>query len=64
MPPAWVTEPIDVLEYCSFCLSVGLPFLPPDQFSFQGFEEGFDHQIVIAIAFAAHALPSKACLHA
>ncbi len=27
MPPAWIVEPIDVLEYCSFCLPAGFPFL-------------------------------------
>ena len=54
MPPAWIIEPIDVLEYCSFCLPAGFPLLTPNQFNLQRFEERLNHGIVITIALAAH----------
>jgi len=46
VPPAWIVEPIDVLEYCSSCLPASFPFLTPDQFGFQRFKECFDHGFV------------------
>jgi hypothetical protein len=54
VPPAWIVEPIDVLEYCTFSLPADFPFLTPYQLGFQGFEESFDHEIVITITLAAH----------
>ena len=35
-------------------LSPCFPRMPPDQFCFDGFEEGFHRRIVVAIALATH----------
>jgi len=47
-------EAVDVLKDGSFRLPPGWPALPPDQFCLQGFEEGLDRRVVVAIALAAH----------
>jgi hypothetical protein len=39
-----------------FSLSPCFPRMPPDQFCFDGFEEGFCRRIVVAIALATHEL--------
>ena len=49
-----IVEPIDILEDRAFCLTTCVPFVAPDQLSLDGFEERFNHRIVVAIAFAAH----------
>jgi hypothetical protein len=49
-----VVEPIDVLEYRRLGLTPSMPFLPPDQFRLQRFEERLGRRIVGTIAFAAH----------
>ena len=54
MSAAWVIETVDVFEDGNFHIPSGLPGLPPDQFGFYGFEEGFHCGIIIAIALAAH----------
>ena len=54
MPTAWVIEAVDVLEDGGFCLPMGFPRPAPDQFGLDGFEEGFDGCVVIAVAFVAH----------
>jgi len=64
MTPTWIIKPIDVLEYCRFSLPSGFPSVAPDQLRLEGFEEGLDHRIIVAIAFTAHSLPGSACLHA
>ena len=51
---ARIVEAIDVLEDCGFSLSACLPSSPPDQLGLDGFEEGLDGCVIIAIAFAAH----------
>ena len=55
MSPTRVIEPVDVLEYRPFRLSSGFPSVAPYQLSLEGFEERFDHGIVITVSFAAHA---------
>ena len=64
MPPSWIIEPIDILEYRPFSLASGFPAVAPDQLCFERFEEGLDHGIVVAVALTAHPLPGSACLHA
>ena len=54
MAPAGVVEPVDVLEDGSLSLTPVWPFLPPDEFSLQGFEERLHGGVVIAIALATH----------
>ena len=54
MAAAGIVETVDVQEDGSFRLSPGRPALPPDHFRLQGFEEGFDGGVVVAIALAAH----------
>ena len=49
-----VVEPIDVLEYRRLGLTPSMPFLPPDQFRLQRFEERLDRRIVVTITLAAH----------
>jgi len=39
---------IDVLEYYSFRLPAGFPFLTPDQFEFQRFGDSFDHALPVS----------------
>ena len=54
MPPPWVIEPVDILEYRALRLASGFPARAPDQLRLDGFEERLNHGVVIAIAFAAH----------
>tara|TARA_B110000977_G_scaffold129919_1_gene165732 strand:- start:85 stop:282 length:198 start_codon:yes stop_codon:yes gene_type:complete len=49
-----IVEPIDILEDRAFSLTACVPTIAPDQLSLDGFEERFNHRIVIAIALAAH----------
>ena len=50
---ASVVKTIDVLKECvAYTLSC-VPSVPPDQFGFEGFEEGLDDSIVITIALSA-----------
>lgn len=54
MPSTRVVEAVDVFKDYHLSLSSRLPRMPPYQFSFDGFEEGLDGGILIAIAFPAH----------
>jgi hypothetical protein len=54
MPPSWIIEPIDILEYRPLGLASGFPAVPPDQLCLDGFEERFHHGIVVAISFSAY----------
>jgi hypothetical protein len=68
VPPSWIIEPIDILEYSPFRLVSCFPTIAPDELCLDGFEEREevqerpqwgvspmqDHAIVIAITFAAH----------
>lgn len=52
MPSAGVIKAIDIVTDFGFSLGSGLVMSPPDELRFQGFEQGLDHRIVIAIALA------------
>ena len=54
MPPPWIIEPIDILEYRPFGLASGFPTVAPDKLSLDGLEERFHHGIVITITLTAH----------
>lgn len=54
MSSARVVESVDILKERGLCFSPGCPCVPPDQFGFQGFEEGLNGRIIIAITFPAH----------
>lgn len=54
MFPAGVVEAIDVLKEGLGYLFARSPCMSPDQFCLEGFEEGFDGCIVVAVASAAH----------
>ena len=54
MPTARVIEAVDVLEDGRLSLSAGFPIASPDQLGLDGFEEGFDGCVVLAVAFTAH----------
>ena len=54
MTAARIVEPIDILEDRTFCLTACVPFVAPDQLSLDGFEERFNHGIVVTVTFAAH----------
>ncbi len=49
MAAAGIVEAVDVLEDGSFSLPACWPFLPPDQFRLQAFEERLDRSVVVAI---------------
>jgi len=57
MTAAAIVEAIDVLEDGSFGVPPRRPFLSPDQFGFQRFEEGFDGGIIVTVTLAAHRWP-------
>ena len=54
MPSSWIIEAVNVLKECSFNLASGSPYMSPDQFSLDGFEECLDGSVIIAITLAAH----------
>ena len=54
MPTARVIEAVDVLEDGRLSLSAGFPIASPDQLGLDGFEEGLDCGVVIAVTLAAH----------
>lgn len=54
MTAAGVVAAVDVLEDGSFPLVRRWPAPPPDEFGLQGFEEGLDGDVVIAITPSAH----------
>jgi hypothetical protein len=68
VPPSWIIELIEILEYSPFRLASCFPTIAPDELRLDGFEEREevqerpqwgvsptqDHAIVIAITFAAH----------
>ncbi len=54
MASTWIIESVDVFEYGDFSLTPGLPGAAPDQFGFDGFEEGLNSSIVITVALATH----------
>ncbi len=64
MSSTGVIEAVYVLEDSDLDSATGLPGMPPDQFRFDGFKEGFHRGIIIAISLATHPLPGSACLHA
>ena len=51
---AGVVEAVDVLKEGIADLVTRCPSVPPDQFGLEGFEEGLDGSIVVAVALAAH----------
>ena len=61
MPPSWIIEPIDVLEYRPFSLASGFPSVAPDQLCYDGRKEQDHYKIIVAIFFYAQTL---LCLHA
>ena len=50
MAAARIIETIDILEYRALSLTA----VAPNQLGFDGFEEGLNHRIVIAITFPTH----------
>ena len=54
MATARVIKAVNVLEYRALGLTACFPTVPPDQLSLNGFEERFDHGIVVTIALATH----------
>lgn len=51
---AGIIEPVDVLEEGIADVLARCPSVPPDQFGFEGFEEGLDGGIIIAVSLTAH----------
>ena len=54
MASAGIVEAVDVLEDGSLCLPACWPFLPPDRFGLQAFEERLDGGVIVAITLSAH----------
>ena len=54
MLAADVVETIDVLKEDLCDLISCCPSVSPDQFGFQGFEEGLDGRVVVTVTLAAH----------
>ena len=50
MAAARVIEPIDILEDRALGLTACFPAVTPDKLSLNGFEERFNHGIVVTIA--------------
>ena len=50
----WIVEPVDVFEDRHLGLPPCFPRMSPDQFCFDGFEEGLESRISIAIILATH----------
>ena len=48
MAPARIVEAVDVFEDGDFGITTRSPGPLPQQLSFDGFEEGLDHRVVIA----------------
>ena len=51
---ASVVEAIDVLKEGIADLAARCPSMSPDQFRFEGFEQGLDGSIVVAVSSTAH----------
>ncbi len=56
MPSAGVVEGVDIGFDFLFSVAAGFVDGAPDQLGFDGFKDGFDHGVVIAITFARHGL--------
>ena len=54
MATARVIKAVNVLEYLALGLTTCFPTVPPYQLSLNGFEERFQHGIVVTIAFSTH----------
>ena len=54
MAAARIVEPIDILEDRALGLTARVPTITPDQLSLDGFEERFNHRIVVTISLTAH----------
>ena len=54
MTAAWVVEAVDVLKDGHLRLPAGFPCIAPDQFRFDGLEEGLDCCIVVTISLPRH----------
>jgi len=54
MASAWIIEAVDVFEDGHLGLPQRFPYSPPYQLGLDGFEEGLDGCVIIAISFAAH----------
>lgn len=54
MATARVIKTVNVLEYRALGLTACFPTVPPDQLSLNGYEERFNHGVIVAIALAAH----------
>ncbi len=54
MPSAGVVEGVDIGFDFLFSVAAGFVNGAPDQLGFDGFKDGFDHGVVIAITFARH----------
>ena len=50
----WIIEAVDVLAKCRRGLGSCLIACSPDQFSFDCFEDGLDHGVVVTITLATH----------
>ena len=49
-----VVEAVDILKEGVCNVLSRCPSVPPDQFGFEGFEEGLDGSIVVTVSSAAH----------
>jgi hypothetical protein len=50
--PDWIVEAIDISGNGIVRIGACVEPCAPDHFDFDGFEEGFDHRIIIAVTFA------------
>ena len=54
MSAARIIKAVDVFKYRQFSSATRVPWVPPDQFRLDGFEECLDDSVVIAISFTTH----------
>jgi len=51
VPPPWIAETVDVLEYCPFRLSSGFPSVAPYQLCLERFEERLDQPTIMMVLY-------------
>ncbi len=54
VPPAWIKKAIDAMTKGQSGLGTCLMARSPDEFCVDGFEDGLDHSVLIAVTLAAH----------
>lgn len=54
MSPSWVIEAVDVMAKGQCGMGSCFITCSSNEFSFDGFEDGLDHGVIVAVALATH----------